>query len=351
MYEGQTREKPALRPVVWRPPRRPARARAAYSRVPLPPVRRVPLDGTGPEDVRVDAEGRILTGVSDGRILRLDPAGHRASAVADTGGRPLGLCPLPDGRLLVCDAERGLLRVEPGSGRVETLLREAAGRPLGVCSNAVVAPDGAVYVTDASGRFPLRHWMGDLLEHSGTGRLIRYEPGSGTAEVVLDGLQFANGVALAPDGSFLVVAETGAYRLTRLWLTGHRAGESDVFADGLPGFPDNLSTGPGGLIWVAMAAPRQPALDLLHRTHPALRRAAWALPDALRPGPKATAWVIALDSSGRLAHDLQRPGRDFRMVTSVCEHDGRLYLGSLTESALGVVPAVPEPSVRLSRGR
>ncbi|MFC4480350.1 hypothetical protein ACFO3N_25060, partial [Flavobacterium chungangensis] len=74
-------------------------------------------------------------------------------------------------------------------------------------------------------------------------------------------------------GYFLVVAETGAYRLTRLWLTGHRAGESDVFADGLPGFPDNLSTGPGGLIWVAMAAPRQPALDLERLARHAIKRA------------------------------------------------------------------------------
>ncbi|WP_241561215.1 SMP-30/gluconolactonase/LRE family protein, partial [Streptomyces orinoci] len=210
--------KPALRPVRWQPPRSPARARARRSRTPLPPVRRFPLGGRGPEDVRIDARGQVLTGVEDGRVLALDPADGRVRTLADTGGRPLGLCPLPDGDLLVCDAERGLLRLNPGSGRVETVLREAGGRPLGVCSNAVAAPDGAWYLTDATARFPLRHWMGDLLEHSGTGRLIRCEPG-GTAEVVLDGLQFANGVALAADGSFLVVAETGSYRLTRLWLT------------------------------------------------------------------------------------------------------------------------------------
>lgn len=338
MHDKPAYDKPALRPVVWRPPPRPRRSRLRVGPVPMPPVGRLPLGGgTGPEDVRVDARGHVLTGVADGRILSLDPSGGGPRIVADTGGRPLGLCPLPDGGLLVCDAERGLLRVEPGSGRVRTVLREAGGRPLGLCSNVVAAPDGALYVTDASSRFPLRHWMADLLEHSGTRRLVRCEPGGGRAEVVLDGLHFANGVALAPDGSFLVVAETGAYRLRRLWLTGPRAGRHEVFADGLPGFPDNLSTGPGGLIWVALVAPRQPALDLLHRTHPALRRAVWSLPEALRPGPRATAWVMALDSSGRPVHDLQRSGREFRMVTGVCEHEGRLYLGSLVEGAVGVV--------------
>ncbi|WP_171165364.1 SMP-30/gluconolactonase/LRE family protein [Streptomyces sp. I05A-00742] len=326
--------KPPVRPVVWRPPRP---SRAHRGRVPLPPVRRLPLGGTGPEDVRRDeASGRLLTGVADGRILSVDPEGGPVRTLARTGGRPLGLCPLPDGRLLVCDAERGLLRLDPGSGRTETLLG-ADGGPLRVCSNAVAAPDGCVYVSDASARFPLEHWMGDLLEHSGTGRLLRYEPGAARPEVVLDGLQFANGVALAPDGSFVVVAETGAYRLTRVWLTGPRAGHRDVFADALPGFPDNLSTGPGGLIWVALAGPREPALDLLHRAPPVFRRALWSLPSALIPGPRPTAWVMALDAAGRVVHDLRRPGRGYRMVTSVCEHAGRLYLGSLVESAVGVV--------------
>lgn len=344
--------KPRLEPVVWRPPRRPARARARYSRTPLPLPRLLPLGGTGPEDVRYDAvTDRLLTGLADGRIVSVDPAGADVRTVAVTGGRPLGLCPLADGRILVCCADQGLLRVDPATGRKETVLREAGGKPLRVCSNAVAAPDGTLYVSDASRRFGLDHWMGDLLEHSGTGRLIRYEPGK-PAEVVLDGLQFANGVALAPDASYVTVAETGAYRLRRLWLTGPKAGTDDVLLDNLPAFPDNLSTGPDGLIWVAMVAPRDPLADLLHRTHPGVRRALWALPPALMRGPRPTAWVVGVDPAGRVVHDLQRPGggrrtgkrpaAGYRMVTSVCEHRGRLYLGSLVESSLAVVD-LPAP--------
>ncbi|GAA3076994.1 hypothetical protein GCM10020000_73170 [Streptomyces olivoverticillatus] len=252
---------------------------------PCPLPRLLPLGGAGPEDVRYDAvTDRLLTGLADGRIVSVDPAGADVRTVAVTGGRPLGLCPLADGRILVCCADQGLLRVDPATGRKETVLREAGGKPLRVCSNAVAAPDGTLYVSDASRRFGLDHWMGDLLEHSGTGRLIRYEPGK-PAEVVLDGLQFANGVALAPDASYVTVVETGAYRLRRLWLTGPKAGTDDVLLDNLPAFPDNLSTGPDGLIWVAMVAPRDPLADLLHRTHPGVRRALWALPPALMRGP------------------------------------------------------------------
>jgi sugar lactone lactonase YvrE len=50
-----------------------------------------PVNGHGPEDVVVDGEGRIYTGVDDGRILRLSPDGQRIDVIADTGGRPLGL--------------------------------------------------------------------------------------------------------------------------------------------------------------------------------------------------------------------------------------------------------------------
>ncbi|GAA1905701.1 SMP-30/gluconolactonase/LRE family protein [Streptantibioticus ferralitis] len=327
--------KPELRPVAWRPPPRPGPA--GGDRVPVSAPRLLPLGGTGPEHVVVDTAGRLLTGVADGRILRVDPETGEVTTVADTGGRPLGLQLQPDGRLLVCDARAGLLRVVPETGETEVLLRSAGGEPLGFCSNVVVTRDGTIYVSDASRRFGIDHWLGDLLEHSGTGRLIRIAPGAVEPEVVLDGLYFANGLALPADESFVTVAETGAYRLTRLWLTGPRAGHRDTFLEDLPGFPDNLTTGPGGLIWIAYAAPRDPLMDWLHRTPPVLRRALWKLPESMRPGPRRTLRVTAVDSAGRTAHDLRWPRARYRTATSACEHGGRLYLGSLVEDAIAVL--------------
>jgi sugar lactone lactonase YvrE len=313
----------------------PERARARSGPLPLPPLRRLEVDGAAPEDVVVDEAGRVVTGVDDGRLLRVGPDG-RVEVVADTGGRPLGIELLGDGRLLVCDARRGLLAVDPAASAVEVLVDRVAGEPMRFCNNAAVAADGTVYFTDSSRRFGIDHWRADLLEHSGTGRLLRRDPG-GAVEVLLDGLQFANGVALAADESFVAVAETGAYRLTRLWLRGERAGRTDLLADNLPGFPDNLSTGPGGLLWVALGSPRNPLLDRLHRRHPALRRAVWALPERLQPKPVRTLWVLAVDAGGAVVHDLQGPGDDYTMVTGVREHGGRLYLGSLAERAVAVL--------------
>ncbi|MBB4889695.1 sugar lactone lactonase YvrE [Streptomyces netropsis] len=330
-----------MRPVVWRPPR-PRRPPTGAGSPALPPLRLLPLDGAGPEHLALDASGNLLTGVADGRILRVDATTGRVEEVARTRGRPLGMHLLPDGRLLVCDAYDGLLRVDPATGTVETVLTAAAGEPLNLCSNVTVTRDGTVFVSDSSRRFPLHHWKGDILEHSGTGRVIRWVPGS-AAEVVVDGLQFANGLCLAPDESFLVMAESGAYRLRRLWLTGDRAGATDLFADRLPGFPDNLTTSRDGLVWVALAGPRNALLDSLHRHHPALRRALWALPGALLPDPRRTTHVQGRDAQGRLVHDLRRRAHNYRLATSALEHNGTLYLGSLVEPAIATAPLPSAP--------
>jgi sugar lactone lactonase YvrE len=337
-----TSGRPRLSPVVWSPPARSARARAWRGQRGLPEPALIPLPGVGPEDVVVDDRGRLLCGVADGRILRVRPDGQECTVVGDIApGRPAGLEVLPDGRLLVCDARLGrLLRLNPDdpAAPAEVLTDSAGGEPLRFCSNVVAAADGTVYFTESSRRYTIDHWRADLMEHSGTGRLLRLDPGDGgaDAEVLLEGLQFANGLALGPQEAFLAVAETGAYRVTRYWLTGDRRGTHDTLVD-LPGFPDNMSAAPGGdLLWIAMVAPRDPLLDLLHRTPPVLRRALWRLPESVLPGPAPIAWVIAVDARGAIVHDLARPGDRFRAVTGVCAAGDRLYLGSLTESTLAV---------------
>ncbi|MGW7258808.1 SMP-30/gluconolactonase/LRE family protein [Streptomyces sp. NPDC054834] len=310
----------------------------------LVPRHYVAIGGRGPEDVVADDRGRVLTGVEDGRILRLDgltdPGTARVQVLAETGGRPLGLEILPDGDLIVCDAERGLLRVGPEDGSVHVLADSVAGEPLRFSSNVVALSDGSLCFTVSSRRHPLRHWMADLVEHTGTGRLLRLPPGGGSPEVLLEGLQFANGVAPSADESFLVVAETGARRLTRFRLTGPRAGTAEPFADGLPGLPDNIwRAGKSGPVWVALAGPPVPPLDLLHRTPPAVRRAAARAAAHAPFRPTGYAGVLAVDDDGTTVHHLTRHHSGFRMVTSVCETAGHLVLGSLWERGVAVCEA------------
>ncbi|MFI7400949.1 SMP-30/gluconolactonase/LRE family protein [Streptomyces sp. NPDC049541] len=307
----------------------------------LVPLRYVAIGGRGPEDVVADAHGRVLTGVEDGRILRIDgltePSAARVEVLAETGGRPLGLELLPDDALLVCDAELGLLRVDLREGIVRILADSVVGERLRFCSNAVALSDGSVCFTVSSRRYPLDQWIGDIVEHTGTGRLLRLAPGSESPEVLLEGLQFANGLAPSADESFLVVAETGARRLTRYWLTGEKTGRSEPFVENLPGMPDNLwRAAPDGPVWVSLAGPRVPPLDLLHRTAPTVRAAAARIAVRAPYRPTGTIGALAVDDQGTIVHHLARRHSGYRMVTSVCEAAGQLVLGSLWERGIAV---------------
>lgn len=325
-----------LRPKRWRPPAAPERARRGRSDVPLPPLTLVRLPGrAGPEDVRFDGAGRVLAGLADGAIVRVDPATLAVETVATTGGRPLGLAVVSDDGLLVCDALRGLLRVNLADRSVEVLVAEIDGEPVNFASNVVAAPDGTIFFTTSTRRFGIDHWRGDILENSSTGRLLRRDP-DGAVTTLLDGLQFANGVLLAPDGAQLVFAESGGYRLSRYWLSGSRTGRREPFAANLPGFPDNISLGSDGLVWVSLASPRNPLLDRVLPLPGFVRQLVWLLPERLQPEPAHTCWVVAYDLDGNLVHDLQAPDAGYVFVTSVAERDGRLALGSISAPSLAL---------------
>jgi hypothetical protein len=121
-------------------------------------------------------------------------------------------------------------------------------------------------------------------------------------------------------------------------------GRSEVFVDNLPGFPDNMSLGSDGLLWVAIAAPRDRLLDRLLPLPGFLRLLVWNLPQAVRPEAAPVAWVMAFDLDGNLVHDLRATGVPYGFVTSVAEHDGTVVLGSLSADDIVILDPIPETS-------
>lgn len=319
--------RPPISPVVWQPPANPGLVGDHAPNMRLAAAAAWLVPGHGPEDVVVAADGTVYTGTNDGAILALTDDGTRLRRVAMTGGRPLGIELLGDDRLLVADATLGLLAVSLDDGAIEPLVTEIDGVPLRLTNNATVQEDGTIWFTNSSDNFPLEHYTGDIIEHAGTGRLFRRDP-DGRVETVLTGLHFANGVTVTSSGEAVLVAETGMFRILRHHLSGPDAGETDVFAT-VPGFPDNLSTGPSGTIWCAVASGRNPLAERLAPLPPVLRKAVWALPAKLRPGPDQAAYVFGFDDSGAVTQNLQSQGGEFHMATGVREHDGRLFVGSL----------------------
>jgi len=293
----------------------------------------LPVPGPGAEDVVVDAEGWVYTGTADGSVFRVHPEGRRIDRVGSTGGRPLGLELLDDGRLLVCDARRGLLALDVHTGAVEVLTELVHGQRMAFCNNAAVHTDGSIYFSDSSRQYGIDHWKADMVENTTSGRLLRRAP-DGTVEVLLEGLRFANGVALSEDESYVAVAESAGRTVKRLWLTGVMAGRVDHLVPELPGYPDNIALGSDGLVWVTIASPTDRLVERLMTGPMPLRRLAWRLPQKVQPKPKRTVRVMAFDDSGRAVHDRSLDASAYHMVTGVREHDGVVWLGSLEEPAI-----------------
>ena len=328
-------------PVAWDPPAECGSVGALEQVQNLAPVTLLPtLDGHGPETL-VAGEGWMYTGLKDGRILRFRPDGTGMEAFSDTGGRANGLAFDRDGNLIVADSYQGLLSIDP-SGRVQVLATAADGQPFVFPDGLDIASDGTIWFTDASARFPDGQFHYDILEGRRSGRLLSYDPTTRETRVRVADLRFPNGIALGPEDQYVLVNEMLAYRTLRHWIEGPRAGETEIFADGYPGMPDDIRFNDAGLFWIALVADRISLLDWIQRyprTKSFLGNAlGWAVPDtdsSLLADPAA---ALALDTEGRVVHRWRDESSQFLGTTSVLEHEGQLFLGSISMAAVGVVP-------------
>jgi sugar lactone lactonase YvrE len=291
----------------------------------------------GPEDATIGTDGNIYVTTLSGHVVQLRDG--RVKPFANPGGRPLGIEAQPDGTLLVANAFFGLQRIAR-NGSVTTLLSEVGGRPLVYANNLAVGPDGTIYFSESSSKFGAESSHGtyeasllDIMEHGGHGRVFSFDPATGSVEILLEKLDFANGVAVSRDGSFLLVSETGHYRVLKHWLTGAQRGKTEILLENLPGFPDNLKRGLQGRFWLGMAAPRNRLLDQFS-DKPLLRKMVQRLPEFVRPKALPSAHVIAFNSEGQVLMNLHDPEVKFPTLTGVLETRRSLYLTTLFGNSL-----------------
>ena len=327
-----------IAPAAWTPPASPGLTGQYAQNTRLSPVQRLPLgDGHKPEDVALDAEGKIYAGFEDGRIIVLQPDGTQPRVFADTHGRPLGLIFDREGNLIVADAIKGLLSVNK-AGEVAVLADEADGVKFGCLNDLDVGADGTIYFTEASSKFPMSQFANDILEHQPNGRLLALDPQSRRPRTLLRNIYFANGVAVSPDQTFVLVAETGMYRIRRVWIKEPKMGQNDIFIDNLPGFPDGISSNHRDRFWLALVTPRQALFDRM-LPYPSVRKVVARLPKFLQPAPQRYSFVLGLDPQGRVVENLQNGSPDcYAQIANVVEHNGALYLGSIGEDTVGRFP-------------
>jgi sugar lactone lactonase YvrE len=212
---------------------------------------KVLLKGLGfPEGPRWHDDRLWFSDFTHRTLYRLDLDGQKEEVVQleDT---PSGLGFLPDGTPVVVSMhERRLLRLADGASgasEVSEVYADLTGLGGDFLNDMVVDSEGRAYVGTRTrqmrpSRVPLTPgWAVDTI--------VLVDPG-GTGRVIADGLIAPNGTVISPDGSYLVVAETYAQRLTRF---DRRADGSlhnrRIFAEVPGSFPDGICLDDDGAIW------------------------------------------------------------------------------------------------------
>ncbi len=326
-----------IEPVAWKstPPRK---VDYKYSKLNiLSQSTRIPLSiGLGPEDIDVDSQGNIYAGLKHGEILKVSPDGKTQKLWANTNGRPLGMHFDSNSNLIVADAIKGLLSINQ-EGKVIVLSTTAEGKPYKLTDDLDIALDGKIYFTDASFKYGTNKAINCFLESGANGRFLVYDPKTKEIKVLLKDLHFANGVAISEDQSFVLINESSRYRVIRYWISGEKAGTSEIFIDGLDGIPDGISRANDGNFWVAFVNKRSPILDKFSNS-PLVRKIVARIPELIRPKPTNIAKVMKISNEGKILSVIfDDEAKQITNISSAQEHNGKLYLGSFKDTGFAIL--------------
>jgi sugar lactone lactonase YvrE len=174
------------------------------------------------------------------QVIALDPEGE-SEVIAEVDAFPFSIDWLPGGPMLIT-AGRLVLRLEPdGSLATHADLSELTEFGL---NEIVVDAHGNAYVDGAG--FDM---MGGGEFAPGIVALLRPD---GSAQVVAEGIAFPNGMAVSPDGSTLIVADSYGKELTGFAIREDGTlGERRTWADLGDGVPDGICLDAEGAVWYA----------------------------------------------------------------------------------------------------
>ncbi|MBA9001820.1 sugar lactone lactonase YvrE [Actinomadura cellulosilytica] len=175
-----------------------------------------------------------------GEVVAVDLTG-RSEVVARVESVPLCTAWLPDGRLLIVSSDEGRLLVRGPSGELRAYADLGAE---GMWNDTAVDARGNVYVNRIG--FDM---MSGAPVSPGTVSLVTPD---GRVREVADDILFPNGMAVPPDGSTLIVADSYRHCLTAFTVAedGGLSGRR-LWADLGEGTPDGICLDAEGAVWYA----------------------------------------------------------------------------------------------------
>ena len=186
-------------------------------------------------------EGLVWFSDMLGEAVHTVTLGGQMTTLALDGHAPSGLGFCPDGSLLIAStARRQILRYD---GEAVSVIADLS---------SMTPADLGDMVVDRSGRA----YVGSQARTGGV--IVRVDDPEdpdhdSPATVVATDLEFPNGMALSPDGTTLIVAESTGRRLTAFTVAPDGSlGGRRAFAEALAGPPDGICLDDDGGVWVAM---------------------------------------------------------------------------------------------------
>ena len=186
-----------------------------------------------------------LVDLAHGRLLRISPAGVW-DVVLEYDGQPNGLAIHKDGSVWIADHRKGILRLDPVSGQLTTVLAELPHAKLQGPNDLMFAENGDLYFTD----------QGNTGLHDPTGRLVRLRA-AGTVEVLVDNIPSPNGLVVQRDMRAVFLAVTQDNAVWYVPLQGEnreevgRVGRFIQLQGGAGGGPDGMAMDAAGNLVVA----------------------------------------------------------------------------------------------------
>jgi sugar lactone lactonase YvrE len=324
----------ALKPLAYQPEKIPAFEGTTQLNDKLVSSEKIQLDGWfGPEDILFDSLGNLFTGVhdadfSDGRILKIDPSG-KVEEFYNSGSWVAGLHFDKEQNLIALSHKQGLISISPMKEVKVLATTDENGKPFLIPNGLDIADNGIMYFSNTSeiSSYTIKYGRKIIMEMKPLGGLYSYNPEKEEIKTLIEGSYFGNGVVISKDQDYLLMVETTKYRVIKYWLSGTKGGQTEIFIDNLPGFPNGISILEDGSYWIGFSTKRNSALDKIH-SKKGMKKFIYSLPEFMQPKSETFGMVMNVSEKGVIIESLfDTNGTVLPEAGAVKEFNGSLYIG------------------------
>jgi len=224
------------------------------------------------------------------------------------------------------------------------------GRPLAFCNDLDVSNDGQhIYFTEpfsyANASMGGAGTYKEAVSLGQNGLVWRYDFAGNSVSLVAQNFTFPDGIlvetSVGGQDASLLVAETVKFQIQRFFLTGERAGQSEIVQENLPAMPDGLDRDAQGNIWIGMIKQRSNTIDKIHR-NPWLKPLLLRLPYNLMPVSRESSYMaLTPDASTPLFYSVH-DGSTLTEISVVIPGYKRLFIATVGHESRGLY-SVPYP--------